>query len=317
MTAKMMIYAALASSALLSLSVFVAFAWSERRWRERERSLRPSLVAASGALPATAAEDAPHAIPIQRRPFHEALLEGEPSLAPSPRVRAISQELAQRQSKREAENDEMKLTHLAAAASLGLAACSHSSTAAKAPNQPPAVAVPRSEETYAEMRTRLNLQPVEWPLKFKQHNFGARCYDTLACQVWYAGFDHGDRDPTPPSSAYGPGYLDNWNGSISFDNFPSPAEVTWQTRDGGEHRAEIDIGEIFKDELIRHNVPREDIPELPIGKLGTAANILLEVNDRTIRVYMRAMIPTRHLQIPGNQYSDFRDDLILVKTATY
>ncbi len=322
MTAKMMIYAALAPSALLSLSMIVAFVWSERRWRERERererSARTRLAAASGALPATAAEDVPHAIPIQRRLFHEALWEDEPGLAPSPRARAISQELAQRQSRREAENDEMRLTHLAAVASLGLAACAHLPISA-APHAQGNAATSAHDE--AARRARMNYRPVKWPLKFKQHNFGARCYDTLECHVWYAGMDEGRRKPMPPSSAYGPGYLDNWNGGRYVDNFPSPAEVTWRTKDGIEHRAEIDIGEIFKDELIRHNVSREEmIAEAPNGTMAiiTTPEILLEVNDRTIRVYMRPRIPLKtQTEIAGQMRSDWYEDLILISTSTY
>ena len=53
-----------------------------------------------------------------------------------------------------------------------------------------------------------------------------------------------------------------------------------------------------------------------LGDLGNP-DILLEVNDRTINVYMRAFVPTRELQIPGNKYSRFRDDLILAWSKTY
>jgi hypothetical protein len=45
--------------------------------------------------------------------------------------------------------------------------------------------------------------------------------------------------------------------------------------------------------------------------------IILEVNDRTINVFMKARIPTKELQIPDNQHSRFRDDLILAYTRTY
>jgi len=45
--------------------------------------------------------------------------------------------------------------------------------------------------------------------------------------------------------------------------------------------------------------------------------IFLEVNDRTISVYMKAFIATRAEQIPGNKDSDFRDDVILAWTHAY
>jgi hypothetical protein len=164
----------------------------------------------------------------------------------------------------------------------------------------------------------IRLAPVEWPLRFKSHSFGARCYGTLECKVVYADLEHGEDKPTLPSASYGPDYLKGWSGGhIGIRNFPEPAKVTWRSKDGTAHEAEIDIGEIFKDQLIRHNVPREEMADLPDGKYEDTPSILLEVNDRMIRVYMSAFISTKNLQRPESKYSDYRDDVILVKTFTY
>ena len=165
----------------------------------------------------------------------------------------------------------------------------------------------------------INLAPVEWPLRFKRHNFGARCYDTLECKVIYDNFDHGTDKPTPSSADRGPDYLKGWNGSYGgIDNFPNPAKVIWRSKDGVAHEAEIDIGEIFKDELIRHHVSREEMADLPDGKYASNPSILLEVNDRTIRVYMSARIPLKkEVEIAGHIRNDCRYDVILVKTYTY
>jgi len=85
--------------------------------------------------------------------------------------------------------------------------------------------------------------PVDWPMRFKTHQFGVRCYDTLGCKVIYAGFEHGNDDPTPSSASRGAGYLDNWNGMHGMiRNFPPPAKVTWRSKDGVAHEASIDIG---------------------------------------------------------------------------
>lgn len=160
---------------------------------------------------------------------------------------------------------------------------------------------------------------VEWPLKFKAHYFRATCYSTYGCRVHYGHYYPGDDpdDVLAISSDSVPGYPDNLKASWGpFPNFPSPAKVTWRSKDGTPLEAEIDIGEIFKDELIRHNLKREEISELGIGP-GALPGIILEVNDRTINVYMRAHISTKELQKPGNQYSDFRDDLIKVFSHTY
>lgn len=208
----------------------------------------------------------------------------------------------------------MKWTRLSAWLSLGLAACAQPTAA---PPLQKEIAMTQTERDEVAIRAEMNYRPVKWPLKFKRHNFGARCYDTLYCSIWYGGMESGDERPSVPSSTYGTGYLGNWNGGMSFDNFPPPAKVTWRAKDGTEHHAEIDIGAIFRDQLTLHNVPREEIRDVPDGVLRTYPHILLEVNDHTIRIYMGAGIPTRHLQIPGNPHSDFRYDLILVKTYNY
>ena len=165
---------------------------------------------------------------------------------------------------------------------------------------------------------KLNYKPVEWPLRFERHSFSARCYDTLECEVMYDEVRHGDAKPSPPASTYGTNYLEGWMGGHGgITNFPPPAEVFWTSKDGTKLRAEIDIAGIFSDELVRHFVPREEVSDLPDGRNESPPSILLEVNDRTIRVYMKASVPTKHFQTPGNRHSTSRRDLVLVRTYTY
>lgn len=158
----------------------------------------------------------------------------------------------------------------------------------------------------------------EWPLKFQAHNFGAHCFDTQRCEILYRGFAHGEKDrPAPSVASYGRPLEDLLSaGRGPIPNFPAPATVKWISKDGAAHQANVDIGEIFKDELIRHNLTRDQITENGIGP-GSIPDIILEVNDRTISVYMRAHISTKALQKPGNRYSDFRNDLIKVYSQTF
>lgn len=155
----------------------------------------------------------------------------------------------------------------------------------------------------------------DWPLWFTAHDFGVHCFDTERCEVLYRGLPHGSDEPTPSVASYGrplEELLSAGRGPIL--NFPAPAVVNWESKDGSSHHAEIDIGKIFQDKLIRHKVAREDIPEgISIG----STDIILEVNGRTITVYTRTHIPTKELQIPGNKYSDFKNDLIKVFSHTY
>lgn len=156
----------------------------------------------------------------------------------------------------------------------------------------------------------------DWPLTFVRHNFGATSYSTYGCKVVYNGFVHLSDDDQVlriSSARAHPDALKKFSaGYLSVRNFPGPAKVTWRSADGDAHEAEVDIGEIFKDQKVLHNVAKEEV----LGDLGNP-DILLEVNDRTINVYMRAFVPTRELQIPGNKYSGFRDDLILAWSKTY
>lgn len=156
----------------------------------------------------------------------------------------------------------------------------------------------------------------EWPLKFRGHNFGAFSYSTYGCKLLYRGrlqLNEPD-DVLQIASDTVPNYPDNLNGSWGpINNFPPPAQVSWRSKDGSSHHAEVDIGEIFKDRLIRHNLRREEMVE----NQGSLPEIIIEVNDRTINVYTRTHLGTKELQKPGNRFSDFRNDLIKVYSRTY
>mgnify|MGYP001308187989 CR=1 FL=1 len=174
------------------------------------------------------------------------------------------------------------------------------------------------EREPAEDAVRIDNTVADWPLKFVQHSFGAFCYSTYGCRVVYNGFDH-TNDPDDElqrsSASLGDRYPDNLYGSyLGVSNFPPPARVSWRSSDGMSHEAEVDIGEIFRDRLILHNVAREDVRQ-GVSILDPA--ILLEVNDRTINVYMRARVPTRTAREQGLPTGNFREDLVLAWTRTY
>lgn len=156
------------------------------------------------------------------------------------------------------------------------------------------------------------------PIPFDRHQFGAVSYDTYGCTVQYAGMsvlDESD-DELQVSSASVKGYPDVMSaGILSIRNFPLPAEVSWRDKDGNPHEATVDIAAIFKDQVVRHKVPQDQLP--PILTAPIFPEIILEVNDRTIRVWMRAFMPTTVLQRPGHPHSDYRDDLILAYEKTY
>lgn len=163
-------------------------------------------------------------------------------------------------------------------------------------------------------------QTFEVPLRFAQHNFDVHCYNTLKCSVVY---DHNDfarvYNDAPSPSPRSPDYKNHWDlpSYLGIRNFPSPAVVKWTSLDGVFHETKVDIGHLFKEQLIWHKVPKSDLADVYRGPIADDAGILLEVNDKTVSVYTKTLIPTRTEQIPGNKNSDFRDDLLLVWAQTY
>jgi hypothetical protein len=169
----------------------------------------------------------------------------------------------------------------------------------------------------------LNMMPVrQWPIRFDSHKFSVHCYDTYGCHVEYDDIEQRD-DPAdelrPSSVGYGPDYQRNWGGGHGMiRNFPPPAQVRWRSKDGIAHETEIDIAALFADEMVRHRVPREDVANMVDGEYQYEPSIILEINDRTIRVWMRAWIPLkREVEVAGVMRNDRRYELMLVETYTY
>ena len=156
-----------------------------------------------------------------------------------------------------------------------------------------------------------------FPLKFGNHDFQAYCFNTLTCKVVYNNHNFTrfftSKPSGPPPT---PDYREHWPFAsyLGIRNFPPPAEVQWTSMDGVEHEAKVDIGEIFKGERVLYNVPDSEIPD---RSWGGEPGIILEVNDKTISVYMKAFIATKTEQIPGNKYSYGREDVIQAWAHTY
>ncbi|MEO8000864.1 MAG: hypothetical protein ABI644_03235 [Arenimonas sp.] len=158
-------------------------------------------------------------------------------------------------------------------------------------------------------------QDISRPFTFRGHNFGAHCFDTIGCKVFYANryvvLDEEDRKaPSPKNADF---YVKLSASDLDIPNFPSPAVVNWKSKDGTSHKAEVDIAKIFSDHIIRHNVAKEDLPTETIATLDNP-DIVLVVNDRTINVYMRA---TMYLKDTPTRKRAQRDDMILSFTQTY
>ena len=159
-----------------------------------------------------------------------------------------------------------------------------------------------------------------FPLKFKTHSFDARVYSTLTCHIIYNKYSFSPQYNTAPSPAPPPTltYRDDWPlaSFLGIRNFPAPAHIMWTSLDGTKLEAKVDIAKIFKDEKVLYTAEDEEIPEGSFNGL-TSPGIYLEVDDRTVRVFMRAFLPTKTEQKPGNKYSNCRNDLVLAWSHTY
>src|SRR3546814_2453904 len=92
----------------------------------------------------------------------------------------------------------------------------------------------------------------DWPLWFVRHEFGVSTYSTYGCKVIYNNFmrvNEPDDVLQSSSEAIGAKYPNNMRaGYSSIANFPPPAIVTWRSKDGTPHHAEVDIGDIRSEE---------------------------------------------------------------------
>jgi hypothetical protein len=158
-------------------------------------------------------------------------------------------------------------------------------------------------------------QDISRPFTFKGHNFGAHCFDTVGCKIFYAGrYVVMDEENEVRASPKNPDYFTDLSAShLDIPNFPVPATVTWKSKDGSQLKAEVDMAEIFKDQVIRHNVAKEDLPTETIATLDEP-EIILVVNDRTISVYMRAAIFMKDTSV---RKREIRDETILAFKRTY
>lgn len=171
----------------------------------------------------------------------------------------------------------------------------------------------------AAIRKAINVRPAKWPLRFKRSfGFGARCVNTLDCHVVYDGMRYGRSSSVGAGvDPYAAAELDLWKGTQASFGFAEPVEVRWRAPDGTALEASVDLRSIFKGRQVLHVVPRHEVSELPGGDHDLPVHVLLEVNGRSINVYMRAYVPTRHLQRAGQVLRGSRRDLILAKTLRY
>lgn len=158
---------------------------------------------------------------------------------------------------------------------------------------------------------------VDGPFRFWQHNLGVYCFRTWGCRVEYGDQLIWDKKPDQyerPLEDYPPDLRKRMRGTnIGFRAFEGPLRLRWQDDSKQPLALDLDLGEIFADGLIRHDVPADEINAT--SSVGNP-DIIVEINDRTVRLYMRAFIPLKAPRDPSNRYTNSVDENVLVLERT-
>lgn len=128
-------------------------------------------------------------------------------------------------------------------------------------------------------------------LKFSTHDFGILCYGGITnLNLVYGGSGHElckdtpGREKLPSDEKRGPGFK-----SGSYRAFAGPVDMEWNARDGTHLTHTIDLDEVFKDRVVLHTADSARIYKAkPIS--GCEPTIVIEVNDRTVSVYMEVSL---------------------------
>lgn len=162
--------------------------------------------------------------------------------------------------------------------------------------------------------------PKLWPLRFSSFTFGGEAFNVKACRVIYGdNFFREWKGPQPPPV---PDWLRDVN--ISWVNarriFPK-LDVQWTSLDGVQHKVILDLEKMLRKREVLTKVRIDEIPDnWLIGEReegNTYVNLLVEVNDRTVRLYMQATIAIK-IEYPTEEHRhDFRRDWVLAWTRDY
>lgn len=150
-------------------------------------------------------------------------------------------------------------------------------------------------------------------LKFSQHDISIKVFSASDVEIVYAGSPHRlsfgkvFRAKTPDDVRDF-----KWGTSGSYKAFAGPVDIAWRSQDGTALKYVLNLDEIFPERKILHT---EDLAKLYQAEpvYGGRPNIILEVNDRTLNVYM---FVTMRLEKDA-QTREHRDHLTLAYSKTF
>jgi len=153
-------------------------------------------------------------------------------------------------------------------------------------------------------------------LKFQTHELNLQIYSAGDLRLVYAGSPHEiamgriAKDKTAEDAARYPGFT-----SGDYPAFAGPVEMEWRSKDGTHFKHTLDLDSIFKDRKVLHDENPADIYK-PMPILGRQPIIIIEVNDRTVNVYMFTSIQLNPKD-PDAARRDRRDHRVLAYSKTF
>lgn len=143
------------------------------------------------------------------------------------------------------------------------------------------------------------------PFRFWSHNLGVYCFGTWGCRV-----THGSRvvwnDPSnnwnSPFAERAPGMRERMRGNQGlFKNADGPLIVEWLDSERVPRRAVVDLPRLLADGMIPHSIPSEQIRA---GVSVSPPDVIVEVDDRAIRLHLVSHIPLKAPRDPSRPLSN-------------
>jgi len=162
--------------------------------------------------------------------------------------------------------------------------------------------------------------PKLWPLRFSNFAFGGEAFNVKACRVIYGNnffYEWKELQPSPAPDWLRDPYI-SW--SNSYHPFPK-LDVQWTSLDGDAHKVVLDLEKMLRKREVLTKVRIDEIPDnWLIGEReegNTHLALLLEINDRTLRLHMASPIAIK-IEHPTEEHRhDFRRDWVLAWVKDY
>jgi hypothetical protein len=147
--------------------------------------------------------------------------------------------------------------------------------------------------------------PIPQPLRFSTHHFALFCYAVSDVRVTYAGRAHelwDEGGPAPAKTAADATRYPNAQFGV-YEAFEGPVQARWRAQDGSALSWDVDLEQVFPDRTVLHGADPQRI-YAPIPLTGGRPVLIVELNDRTLNIYMDVTVQT----VPASAAATKRDE---------